>query len=432
MLVDHKGRAESRQADGDDHPAVIQRPAKRPHIAALHPAALLDGSMLVVAAPVFALEQPRAERGRQGEGHQHRDQNRDGHGPAELVEVALGVARHEGDGHEDNHQRERGRHHRQCDLLGRLHRRLLGGHVGVLLEEAVDVFEDNDGVVDDNAHGEGQPQQRHRVQREVHRPQQREGGHDRGRDGERGDQHRAPVADEQPHDDGGEQAAQHQVLFQRLDRVLDVGGLFFDDVDLDAGGQAGVQIGDPRENRVDNLDRVGAGLPPHLEDNGRLALIVSETAALGHAVLGMAHIPDPQRRAGDVLDDDVVEFADLSDSAQGAHADFGRPAHNAPAGGLDVLLLDGALHVLGRQPVTGQLVEVEQDVDLPLAPPTDAHAAHSVHRFQGAPDGLVADLGQLAGRPFAADARTMTGSCPGPPWPRSAAARWPASGASRR
>jgi hypothetical protein len=51
------------------------------------------------------------------------------------------------------------------------------------------------------------------------------------------DEHGPPVADEQPHDDRSEQAAQHQVLFERFDRLLDVGRLFFDYVDLDSGGQ---------------------------------------------------------------------------------------------------------------------------------------------------------------------------------------------------
>ena len=35
----------------------------------------------------------------------------------------------------------------------------------------------------------------------------------------------------------GQQAAQQQVLFERLDRILDVSGLLLDDVDLNAGRQ---------------------------------------------------------------------------------------------------------------------------------------------------------------------------------------------------
>ena len=64
----------------------------------------------------------------------------------------------------------------------------------LLLDEAVDVLQHDDRVVDDDADRERQRQHRHHVEREAHVPDQAEGGDDRGRDRDRGDDRRAQVA----------------------------------------------------------------------------------------------------------------------------------------------------------------------------------------------------------------------------------------------
>ena len=179
---------------------MAQRPVEQAHVGPIEAGALRWCSC-GFAVPVHSpFQQARAQRRRQRERHQHRDHDGHGHGPAELVHVAPRVAGHEGDGHKDDDQRKRGGDHRQRDFPGgadgRLHRR----HA-LLVDAAVDVLEHDDGVVDDDAHRQRQPQQRHRIQREVHDPHQGERGDDRGGDGDRADEHRAPVADEQADDD---------------------------------------------------------------------------------------------------------------------------------------------------------------------------------------------------------------------------------------
>ena len=100
----------------------------------------------------------------------------------------------------------------------------------------------------------------------------------------------------------------------------------------------------------------------------------------------MADVADADRRAADVLDDDVVELLDVLDAAQRANAHFGGPAHDASAGRFDVLGLDRALHVLRAQVVGVQLVEIEKDVDLAVASAADVDAADAVDGLDGAPD----------------------------------------------
>ena len=87
---------------------------------------------------------------------------------------------------------------------------------------------------------------------------------------------------------------------------------------------------------------------------------------------------------------------DVFHAAHRADAHFGVPAHDASAGGFDVFGADGAFDILGRQVVGGQFVEIEVDVNLPVLPAADVHAADVVHGFERPADLLVGDLGQLA------------------------------------
>src|SRR5262249_60727227 len=134
------------------------------------------------------------------EADQNRDEDREGDRPPELVHVALGVPRHEGDGQEDDHEGDRGGEDGECYLLGGDDR---GGEGGdrLLLDVADDVLEHHDRVVDHDPHGEGEGEERHVVEGEAHHLEEGEGGDDRGGDGEGGDNDGADVADEEEHDE---------------------------------------------------------------------------------------------------------------------------------------------------------------------------------------------------------------------------------------
>ena len=91
----------------------------------------------------------------------------------------------------------------------------------LFLDEPVDVLQHDDRVVDDDADRQRQREHRHAVEREAHVPDQAERGDDRRRDGDRRDDRRAEVAEEQQHDERRENRADDQVLFDVVDRRLD-------------------------------------------------------------------------------------------------------------------------------------------------------------------------------------------------------------------
>ena len=77
-------------------------------------------------------------------------------------------------------------------------------HAGILLHHALDVFNDDDRVVDDDADRQDEREQRHGVEREAERENHREGTDQRDRNGDQRDQRRPQVAEEQEDDDDDE------------------------------------------------------------------------------------------------------------------------------------------------------------------------------------------------------------------------------------
>ena len=117
-----------------------------------------------------------------------------------------------------------------------------------------------------------------------------------------GDDRRAPAAHEQHHDQARQDAAEHEVGVDFVQRVVDVDRLVLDDVELDVARQLRLNA---RHHLLDALDdghRVRAGLPPHLHDHGRLAVEPRQPALLlacrPRPAPDVAH---PQRHAARVV-----------------------------------------------------------------------------------------------------------------------------------
>ncbi len=170
---------------------------------------------------VVRLEEHRAERGREGQRVDRRDHHRHRHGDRELLVELAGDAGDEG--HRDEHRQQ---HHgdgedRRGDLahglLGRLRR---ARSSGCSRHDALDVLDHHDRVVDDDADGEHQREQRHHVEREPERQHDREGADQGHRHRDQRDQRRAQVAEEQVDDDHDQDEGLDQRVHHLADALL--------------------------------------------------------------------------------------------------------------------------------------------------------------------------------------------------------------------
>ena len=95
---------------------------------------------------------------------------------------------------------------------------------------------------------------------------------DRDRDRDRRDDRRAQAAEEQQHDERREQRAEHEVLEHLVGRGADLDRVIAHDLDRVAGRQLLAELGDLRLDRVDDGDRVRAGLLADLQRDRRDAV----------------------------------------------------------------------------------------------------------------------------------------------------------------
>ena len=170
----------------------------------------------------------------------------------------------------------------------------------------VDVFQHDDGVVDDEAHGDGQRHEREIVQRIADDIHQRCCAEQRQRHGDAGDDRRPEVAQEKEDDHHDKRAGQQQGEFDISDRRLDRRRAVDDRVDAD-GGRHGVQ--DLRQHilyLLDRIDDVGAGLLEHLQDDAGMVVLPGEHLRVFRSVNRGSDIADAHRRAVPVGNNDVV------------------------------------------------------------------------------------------------------------------------------
>ena len=189
--------------------------------------------------------------------YQHGDRNRD----AELEEVAADDAAHERDRHEHGDDRERRRGHGEADLVGAVE---CGAHVRLAhVQVPHDVLAHDDGVVDQQADAETERHQRQEIQREAEDVQRNESRDDRDRQGQAGDDRRAPGMQEQEDDQHRQKAALENRFLDPLQRVLDEFRVGFDDLDLDIVRQSALQLLDRLLHAIADLHDVRV---LHLED----------------------------------------------------------------------------------------------------------------------------------------------------------------------
>ena len=148
---------------------------------------------------VARLQQHRRQRRRQRQRVERRDQHGDGDRDGELLVQPSLNAGHEADRDEHRRENERDADDRSGHFLHRLQRRVARRHA--LLDVMLHRLDDDNRIVDDQADGEHEAEQRQRVDREAEQREHREGADQRDRHGDHRNERRAPVLQEQVDDE---------------------------------------------------------------------------------------------------------------------------------------------------------------------------------------------------------------------------------------
>ena len=182
---------------------------------------------------------------------------------------------------------------------------------------------------------------------------------------------------------------------------VDIPGLVLDHREADPGGQFRGGGGEAALRGLDDGDGVGPRLAPHLEDHRGDAVQPGGGALLHGPVLRPADVPDPDGRAADRGDHQVVEGAGVGQAPDRPERRLaGAVGHVAP-GGVGILPDDRVAHVGDGDSEGGQPVRLHPHVDRALQSADDPHLAHARRPLHADLHHLVRQLGQLAEGPVA-------------------------------
>jgi len=190
-------------------------------------------------------------------------------------------------------------------FLGRGNRR----EVRLLFHHALDILHHDDGVVDDDADGKHQRQERNRVGRIAEGKQHREGPDDGNRHGDDRNERRPHIAQEQKYDNRDKNKGFDQRMDHRLDRVVNEVGRVVHDLGFKALGHARLQFLDLRRQSRRRGQRIGARREEYTDGDRRLTVEAAQRIVILRAKFDARDILDFEHGpVGIGTHDDVAEL----------------------------------------------------------------------------------------------------------------------------
>src|SRR6266567_568512 len=256
----------------------------------------------IVRAARLGSQELRAHRRRGGERHHHRNAHGYGERYRELPKQPPDNAAHQQNRNEDRDERGTHGDHGEAHFARSAQRSLNG--VDARFEITRDVLDHDDGVIHDEAGGDGQRHQRqvvHAVAEKVHHA---EGAQKRDRHGDARDNRCPHVAQESEYHEDDQNHGDHQRDLDVPDGGANGRSAVQDYGELDGGGDRSLEERHDPAHAVHGLDDVGGRLAEKNDEDGKLAVREARVAAVLDRVRHLRHVPEPHRGSVDVADDE--------------------------------------------------------------------------------------------------------------------------------
>ena len=329
---------------------------------------------------------PRAEQGKQ---HLDRDCY------AELFEELARNRRHEARGDEHRNDRQADGDDRKADLVGRLERSLIGRFAHPDMPH--DVFDLDDGVIDEDSGAEGDRQQGHHVQREAEQLHDPEGWKDRQRQGDRRDDGRPPIAQKEKNHDHCEDGA----LVQRMHRRFVVSQRMNDrcvdqlEVDSRVGRLDGL---DASSNCICEDDIACALRAQNIEADDRRTVESRKGPGLRNRIGDEPQIVQPHLAARRQRDPRRREIGNRLGAGEGADGLVASANLGAPTGEIHVTPAKLAADIERRQADRLEPNRIEPDPDLALHASDAIDPRDPANSLQCPYDHVIHEPGELLRR----------------------------------
>ena len=231
----------------------------------------------------------------QGQRDETGNQNGDADGHGEFMQQTADDALHEEHRNEHGDQRNGHRDDREADFLGPLDRRFERRFAG--LDVADDVFQHDDGVVDNEADRQGQGKQGKIVQAVSECRHRRESADDGNRQCQAGNHRGRQVAQEKQDDHDDQEGRQDERELHIFDRVTDRMAAVEQDFHVHGGRQLGLEGGQDAFDGIDRFNRVGPRLALDGQYDGAFVDVPAGDFGVFHGVDRAGHVFKAHRGA---------------------------------------------------------------------------------------------------------------------------------------
>src|SRR5215475_6947493 len=318
----------------------------------------------------------RAERQRDEAGDDRR--GRDRH--RELTEEQSGDAGDKGSWHEDGAEREGDRDQRPADFVHRPMGCLQGRHA--VAHVALDIFDDDDRVVDDDADRQHEAEQRQVVERYARGREDRECPDQGDRDRHDRNDGRSPALQEEEYDAHHQKDCHENRYDDLVYRLRDEDRRVIDDDRVDTRRKILLQLLHRRQDFMIDGERIGAGLGVDEEGRRIAAVHVGRATVIRGADLNPTDVADAGHASSAVgLDDDIGELLGRGKPAERFDVDLiglvtrGRWLIQDTGRDLQVLRAQRREYVARIEIVGRGLVRVEPDAHRIFASALELHVA---------------------------------------------------------
>src|SRR5262249_4097965 len=282
--------------------------------------------------------------------------------------------------HEDGAEREGDRDQRPADFVHRPMGCLQGRHA--VAHVTLDVFDDDDRVVDDDADRQHEAEQRQVVERYAKGREDRECPDQGDRDGDDRNYGRSPALQEEEYDAHHQEDCHENRYDDLVDRLRDEDRRVIDDDRVDAGWKILLQLLHRRQDFMIDGERVGAGLGIDEEGRRIAAVHVGRAAVIRGADLDPTDVTNAGHASSAVgLDDDVGELLRRGQPAERFDVDLiglvtrDRRLVQDAGRDLQVLRAQRREHFAGVESGGRGLVRVEPDARRIFASALELHVA---------------------------------------------------------
>ena len=333
------------------------------------------------------------ERQRDDSGHGHRA----GQGECELGEQGAGEAALKADRHVHCDQHHRHGNDRAAELA-RCNQRGIERPAMLRLHMPVNILDHDDGVIDHQADGQHQRQQRQEIDRVSQRQHHEEGADQRQRHGNDGDDDGAQASQEEEDDEGHDDERFRQRFHDLDDGGVDELGGVVDDFTDDPGWQLRLDFG---ERFADALrDRQDIGLRRHLDAKEYRPLAAERDVQI--VVLGaecdLGDIFEPHDRVAHLLDRQLPKLLDRMQIGSGGHVDGDHLALAGAHRRQVVVVAERREHVLRRDVVCRELRGVQPGAQCELTRTDNFSRLHAGQRVELRLDHADQIVGDAVGR----------------------------------